>query len=992
MSDVNRLFIRHYYHYLLLLFLLFPSVSYSQLWKKYSDSSKYFEQKTLSKAISYALKADQVLLKDSLPSDTYQANLNYVIQLYYGNNQTGNLEHFLLNHLKIVEEKIGRMNKIFIALNLRLGKLYMETGQFDKTLSYYSVVRGIREQMFGKNHIEYSYSCTAFGLYYHEIGKFDSSESNYQLAKDIVLSVKGIESVDYGTICNNMAILYTDIGDYEKAEYYNLEARRIFEKVYGRNSSIFAINSFNLGFLYYSMGMLAKSISYHEESLVIRKKTVGVNHVDYAESCNGLAVSYLDLGEYKKAEGYLLTALKIWSTAYGRESRDVANIYLNLAILYQGLNDFKKAEYYSKVSRNIIKKIFNDEHTDFAEASEEVGAVYVSMHQYEKAIPFYSEANRIYQKFLGTDHLSYIQNCRNLGTIYWALHNRAKAGEYYSSAFSSQLKNLYSVFQFTSEKEKNEFLNYARINNAFFLSYCLANHKASTDSFAYMVSMDSRNLISTSVRRLREFGETIEDSAQKDLYLQWLKAKGDLSFWLTQPIADRKDIDKQLEAKAAKLEKELVKAAVKFQTTQVEHTSLSQIQSTLGPGEASIEFCEFSNYDWGEWTNKIYYGAIILRKNYPAQFTFLFEKASIDSLLSYQLGSPGESRIDALYTVSANQPLNKLYNILWRPLESKLVGIHTIYFAPAGILYKVSFAAIPIDDTELLSDRYHLVELSSTSKVIDTLSRRVSIAPTDGISIYGGIDYDADSSTLLKAIATLPRNLSKARGDSSPLSSTRYEFEYLSGTSDEADSISALAKGSHYFCNVRKRADATEESVKILSGNNSPAFLHFATHGFFYPDIKDAKKSRKGGEDVFRQSEDPLIRSGLALSGANNAWKGSPIVGVEDGILTAYEVTNLYLPNTKLVVLSACETGLGDVKGSEGVYGLQRAFKIAGVQNLIMSLWKVPDEATVEFMTAFYKELFSHSTIVNAFENAQLQMKTKYRTEPYKWAAWVLVR
>lgn len=119
--------------------------------------------------------------------------------------------------------------------------------------------------------------------------------------------------------------------------------------------------------------------------------------------------------------------------------------------------------------------------------------------------------------------------------------------------------------------------------------------------------------------------------------------------------------------------------------------------------------------------------------------------------------------------------------------------------------------------------------------------------------------------------------------------------------------------------------------------------------------ISDQKELSSSSRSVFRQSDNPLIRSGLALAGANNAWRGKPVAGVEDGILTAYEVANMYLPNTKLAVLSACETGLGDIQGSEGVYGLQRSFKMAGAANLVMSLWKVPDAETAEFMQEFYK-------------------------------------
>jgi CHAT domain-containing protein len=171
----------------------------------------------------------------------------------------------------------------------------------------------------------------------------------------------------------------------------------------------------------------------------------------------------------------------------------------------------------------------------------------------------------------------------------------------------------------------------------------------------------------------------------------------------------------------------------------------------------------------------------------------------------------------------------------------------------------------------------------------------------------------------------------------------------------------------------------------------SPDILHIATHGFFFSDPEKRKDQRFGEENAFKWNENPLFRSGLALSGANAAWSGQPTPGnIEDGIATAYEISHLNLSNTKLVVLSACESGLGDIKGSEGVYGLQRAFKMAGADYLLVSLWQVPDKETVEFMDLFYKSWLSGKTIHEAFAKAQKKMRKKYK-EVYKWGAWVLV-
>jgi len=192
---------------------------------------------------------------------------------------------------------------------------------------------------------------------------------------------------------------------------------------------------------------------------------------------------------------------------------------------------------------------------------------------------------------------------------------------------------------------------------------------------------------------------------------------------------------------------------------------------------------------------------------------------------------------------------------------------------------------------------------------------------------------------------------------------------------------------------------ASEDIFKSTIDKMSPDILHFATHGFFFPDPyrKGEKQKDTGSEDrstmigvrTFVRNDNPLFRSGLVLAGANDVWSQEMKGEKEDGVLTAYEVSNLNMQNTKLVAMSACETGLGDIRGSEGVYGLQRAFKMAGVDFLIMSLWQIPDRETVEFMTIFYEQFFKQKDIRKAFITAQSQMREKY--DPYYWAAFVLV-
>jgi len=275
--------------------------------------------------------------------------------------------------------------------------------------------------------------------------------------------------------------------------------------------------------------------------------------------------------------------------------------------------------------------------------------------------------------------------------------------------------------------------------------------------------------------------------------------------------------------------------------------------------------------------------------------------------------------------------------------------------------------------------------------------------PVRRIVLYGGIDYDAGLDKM-QSIA----DQSKLSIEKSPLLSNRSlsrenkrgsSWMYLDGTRTEVEKIRKFAEDHGIKSVLLTGNEAVEESIKNLHGDLSPEVIHIATHGFFFPDVeKDYEKTgliAKGdrANPVFKISGNPLMRSGLAFAGANHVWAGEEIpLDMDDGILTAYEVSNMYVPNTELVVLSACETGLGEIKGSEGVFGLQRSFKMAGTGYILMSLWQIPDYQTSELMDHFYKEWFSGKSIQEALRNAQEFMKSKYSLQPFMWAGFVLIK
>jgi CHAT domain-containing protein len=347
-----------------------------------------------------------------------------------------------------------------------------------------------------------------------------------------------------------------------------------------------------------------------------------------------------------------------------------------------------------------------------------------------------------------------------------------------------------------------------------------------------------------------------------------------------------------------------------------------------------------------------------------------------------------------------------LYWLTWRPIDSLLKGINTLYLAPSGLLHKVNFSAIPVTDSTYLFDKYHINILSSTRMLAKTYKAKLPSSVDFKTTLYGGITYDLDSSEMITLAQQYQKpnyNLIASRSVDITKVNRGFIWSYLPGTLTEVSNIEKLFKSNQIASTLYTGKQASEESFKHLADNGkSPELIHIATHGFFFPEIelkkdeiekivfRSFKQADTSNEPAFTNSENPLLRSGILLAGASRTWNKLPeIEGVEDGTLTAYEVSSINLSNTQLVVLSACETGLGDIKGSEGVFGLQRGFKMAGVRYIIMSLWQVPDYQTAELMQLFYTNWLNGMDIKDAFGVAQQTMRKKYN--PFYWAAFVLI-
>ena len=301
-----------------------------------------------------------------------------------------------------------------------------------------------------------------------------------------------------------------------------------------------------------------------------------------------------------------------------------------------------------------------------------------------------------------------------------------------------------------------------------------------------------------------------------------------------------------------------------------------------------------------------------------------------------------------------------------------------------------------------LMDRYNLHQLTTTRYLADgTLNKNDSLPLS--IKLIGGVNYSdlplsKDSIEKNETTEDFALQINLQNEVIDPKSNRGGKISYLKGSEIEVKEIAKTLKNSGWVTIISDGKNAGEYQFKEELNEKSPGIIHIATHGFAFPEkvTKEENGLQMKEASNYKVSEDPMVRCGLMLSGSNVSWSGDSKKMIEttgdDGILTAAEVANLDLSNTKLVVLSACETGLGKIESSEGTFGLKRGFKLAGVDQIIVSLWKVPDNESMELMTLFYSELAKTNDIDSSFNKAQKEMRNRYPYDPEKWAGFVLVR
>ena len=869
-------------------------------------------------------------------------------------------------------------------------------------------------------------------------GKYAQALPLAQRALDIRRKALGEAHPDYAVSLHNLAALYSSMGEYAKAEALSVQARDVFQKVLGEGDPHYATSLNNLAVLYQSMGEYAKAETLLVQVRDICKRVFGEQHRDYAASLNNLALLYKSVGEYAKAETLLVQARDICKRVLGEQHPDYAVSLHNLAALYDSMAEYAKAEPLCVEARDVFQKVLGEGHPHYATSLNNLAVLYQSMGEYAKAEPLLVQARDIRKKVLGEAHPDYALSLSNLASLYYLMAEYAKAEPLAREQLRLETAFAVRVLAFLSEARATTF-QAKQLGCDPLLGVLRKMPAASgTDACGSLWTtraLVSRSLMQTrrviaSTPKAEQVLRELQSTAQQLAQLTLAVPKPEQREARQRRLAELNDEKERLEEELARVSQEFRRSR------EVADAKPADLARLLPRDTTVVEFYRARVWNppkggKGRLVTEAVYDAFVLRAgNVPAGMSVAWVQLGPaepidDAAAAWRaaiMGRPhpnplpkgegtnasslpkgeatkglplplaGEGRGEG-----ASQPERFLRQKLWDKIEPHLAGCSTVIIIPDGDLCFLPWPALPGREpgTCLLED-YAIATAPSGHQLYAMLTEPRS---TGGkMLLAGAVSYDAQpvgpavpaSPTVAKQAADKagPTDVLLTERTRSPAIKTKTAWVALPGTEKEIDEIRSLWAAKSAPVTLRGAAASEQSLCQHLPGSR---YVHLATHGFFAdPEFRSMFGHDVGGEQLFGQMEglvsaqrarvtvrNPLILSGIVLAGANLPPKtdnlGLPTG--EDGILTAEEIVNLDLRGTELVVLSACDTGLGKVAGGEGVMGLTRAFHVAGARNVVASLWKVDDQATAALMRLFYYKLWKEQKPpIVALREAQLYL------------------
>jgi CHAT domain-containing protein len=863
-------------------------------------------------------------------------SLNNLAELYRNQGKYAQAEPLYQRSLAILEKAPGT-DHLSVATSLNnLASLYDDQGKYTQAEPLYQRSLTIREKALGTDFSDIATSLNNLAELYRKQGKYAQAEPLYQRSLAIYEKAMGTDHLGVATSLNNLASLYDTQGKYAQAEPLYQRSLAIYEKVRGENHQDVATSLNNLAELYRNQGKYTQAKPLYQRSLAIYEKALGIDHQDVATSLNNLASLYDNQRKYAQAEPLYERSLAILEKALGTDHSLVATSLNNLALLYDNQGKYTQAESLYQRSLAIREKALGTDHPSVATSLNNLAALYDSQGKYTQAEPLYQRSLAIREKVLGTDHPSVATILNNLTGLYRNQGKYAQAVEFHDRGSVIQENILSKTLVIGSEQDKKDYVDNISTGSDLSIDLAIKSNRNDADQLALTnVLRRQGRILDATAATIQNIRTRLKERPDlQELFDNWqttLQAQADLT---TSQLSQKNPQEykiryQELAQRGQQLETQLSKQSAIFGQT-IAPVELAKIQTLIPSDAALVHLVKYRPFNPKGGTTKRFgaprYAAATLRTTGNPHWVDLGTAAEIEK--NIQTFRTYLQDGSGTNNLQRNKIARTLHAQLIQPLRQHLGDAKHLLLSPDAALNLIPFEALQDENNKYLIERYAFSYLTSGRD----LTRFADAPPSrQAPVIFSEINYDR---------------------------STNYPTLATAAETTEIQRI---------FPNAELKRDraATKTALQKIQ---APQILHLATHGFFKPAPNNPENPK--------QFDNPLTRSGIILAGTDQ--------------LTGLEASALDLYGTQLVVLSACETGLGDISAGEGIYGLRRALVIAGSQSQVLSLWKVDNQATVELIKTFYANLKAGMGRHEALRDAQLKLlRHPNYPNPHNWAAFI---
>jgi len=939
----------------------------------------------------------------------YVKTLNNLAIYYEGTDQYSLASETLDEALRVTRTVYDNEDVNYAVELEKISRLQIKIGEYDKAQNNITVAvsRLSEERRNGQTVIYYVQALETNAKLKAIRGELGDAEDDLIRAQRMYYRADNFMGYDELASSIDISELYILFGRYSKTKEILSEALTEYQTIYGLDSRKLIQPLLSMGHLALTSGEFTEASHYAQSANRIAIESFGETSSKNAPTLMLFSEIDAALGDYEEAEKFISQAIQIQENQFGREHIDVAKSLAQLGIIKLYKNDKAKSieaifdeskaiintklgntnPLYANVLTSLAEVyIFEERHQeaftilsqayDIWELSVDKrknvnktnilvlkGDVYYYLLNYEEAESNYLEAKKLYEKFFNDNHPEYVKIISKLSKVYYMQGDSKKAKRSIDEALLNYSIFIEDYFPSLSEREKARYWNTIKEDFEFYNTLALELMGEFPEMKTEMMNnaLATKALLLNSSLKIRERISNSNDQQLINKYNEWQEKKEFLVVALSMSVLqlEENEIDiVTLAEEVEDIEREISEKSSLFAQNISDKVTWDKVKAALNPNEVAIEMVRFRYFDH-VFTDSIIYAGLYVKKD---------ESMKAPELILMKNGKLLEKRYFKYYRNSIIFKVEDKYSYanFWEPIVSRVGSSSTIYLSGDGIYNQINLEAIPTGDGKYVLDNSNIILVSNTKDIYLNKVKTDQTVQAKSAIMFGNPTFYV--AAVNKQAITIPQ---------------------LPGTEKEVADLYRLLSDRGWAAESYTELEASEAHVKKL---DNPKVFHIATHGFFTPEeirVSGTRATNKIGDA--EASRNPLLRTGLMLTGAGDLLNKTKYnYNIEDGILTAYEAMNLNLDNTDLVVLSACETGLGDLSVGEGVYGLQRAFMVAGAKTLIMSMFKVSDEATQKLMVSFYQKWLDTGNKRQAFVDAKKELRNEFH-EPIYWGAFIMI-